>query len=146
MLFSGFDQNADHQFHYTGTYGVHYRYNVLKWLRVGGDLSYSGYREVENGSSYTKTTLGNELALAAKLDFTYLNREHVKLYSGLGIGPAMLINATQSSSDNTRDVSPLFTWCVTPIGVEAGGERVYALAEFNIGFCDFLRAGIGFRF
>lgn len=135
-----------------GTYGLNYGFNVLKWMRVGGSFFYSGWKMDKSDEEKTKTDRYDEMALLAKVDFTYLNRKYVRLYSGAGVG-ANLTNIRHITDGienkdnlNPSEFMPYCGWVVTPIGVEAGGKCVYGIAEINIGRCDFFRAGLGFRF
>lgn len=67
---------------FVGPVSVEYDYNVLKWLRVGGRLSYMYVRDKSRYGSGDNHVLG----ATARLDFTYLNRRKIKLYSGLELG------------------------------------------------------------
>lgn len=135
-----------------GSYGVHYGYNVLSWLRVGGSLSCTGFSETRQYSQRTYIDRTNEFIMMAKVDFTYLNRRHVRIYSGIGAGLDVMwfssyINGQlQPEDEDHKRVTPLPAFTVTPIGIEAGGKRVYGLAEINVGTIDLLRAGVGVRF
>lgn len=135
-----------------GSYGVHYGYNVLPWLRVGGSLSCTGFSETRQYSQRTYVDRTNEFIMMAKVDFTYLNRRHVRIYSGIGAGMDVMwfssyINGQlQPEDEDHKRVTPLPAFTVTPIGIEAGGKRVYGLAEINVGTIDLLRAGVGVRF
>lgn len=135
-----------------GSYGVHYGYNVLSWLRVGGSLSCTGFSETRQYSQRTYVDRTNEFIMMAKVDFTYLNRRHVRIYSGIGAGMDVMwfssyINGQlQPEDEDHKRVTPLPAFTVTPIGIEAGGKRVYGLAEINVGTIDLLRAGVGVRF
>lgn len=138
--------------HIYGTYGIHYGYNVLKWLRVGGSVMYSGWRtETEYSSGNIHTDRNDELQLMGQVDFTYLNRRKVKLYSGIGVGANMTFynmyaNGQPIEEDDAhRMFTPIAAWNVTALGVEFGGERVFGLTEINFGFADVLRVGIGVR-
>lgn len=150
-LFEAFDNSTNTDLHIYGSYGIHYGYNALKWLRVGGSLLYSGDKLKKTGSNnYVHIQQFHELYLIGKLDFTYLNRKYVRLYSGLGLGGGLMIMNDQSSMsgvrpERTHSLAPSVAYYVTPIGIEAGGQRVYGLTEINIGTADLIRAGIGVR-
>lgn len=124
--------------HYAGPFSVEYGYNALRWLRVGGRLSYEyaycrGYEPVYH-----------VFRASGRLDFTYINKEHVRLYSGFEIGAGMSYN--HYPTINEKDfVKPLLVLGMCPIGVEAGGKRVFFKAEFNLGSTEFFRTGIGVR-
>lgn len=119
-----------------GPFTIDYGYNIKYWLRVGGGLRYT------YGSRVNKL-YNHHFDLVTRVDFTYLNRPKVKLYSGLGMGLAM--HYVQQENDyNYIDLEPSFNLCV--IGVHAGGDHVFFLGECNFGTSDALRVGIGCHF
>lgn len=122
----------------TGQIGVQYGYNALKWLRVGGRFSYLGsyYPGYE---PYT-----HSCKVSGRVDFTYLNRRYVTLYSGVELGASVNYNVYSLPDDNY--VKPSLVIGVTPIGIQAGGSHVFGMAELNIGSTEIIRAGIGIRF
>lgn len=148
-LFRG-GEDEDTQTHIYGTYGIYYGFNATKWLRLGVNAFYSGWRIDEIKDAITKTDRTDEIVLLARVDFTYLNCEHVRLYSGLGIGADLSTlrkysNGSLIDEEGNGSLDPYLGWSVTPIGVEAGGKRLYGLLEVNIGHADLVRAGIGVR-
>lgn len=152
-LFDAFEHTGNPHVKIFGSYGIHYGYNALSWLRVGGSFVYSGWNELATDApaNYYHKESYHEFSFIGKVDFTYLNREHVRLYSGVGIGGILNMTDTYGyvsnfAPDSERTYFPNLAWTVTPIGIEAGGKYVYGLAEINIGTADLLRAGIGVRF
>lgn len=135
-----------------GTYGIHYGYNALKWLRVGGGISYGHFKTEATYMKKRHVERYDELILLAKVDFTYLNRRYVRLYSGVGAGVdftfmSKTVDGKRLSEDEAgKFFQALPAWTFTALGVEAGGKRVYGIAEVNIGFTDLLRVGLGVRF
>lgn len=125
--------------HYVGPFSFEYGYNVLRWLRVGGRLTYEyaycrGYEPVYH-----------TIRVNGRIDCTYINKEHVRLYSGFELGAGMSYNRYPTL--NEKDfVKPILVLGLCPIGVEAGSERVFFKAEVNLGSTESLRTGIGFRF
>lgn len=118
---------------FCGSWAFEYDFQVLRWLRVGTELNY------EYWMGNTRT---HDAALMAKVAFTYINQEHIRLYSGVGVGIGMHIDGF---SDGTIAGRYLPAIVGTPIGLQAGNAKVYALVETNIGSASFLRVGIGFR-
>lgn len=151
-IFDQFNHTAESKMKLFGSYGLHYGYNALSWLRVGGSFVYSGWKKTETGEgNYYHTEAFHEFSFLARVDFTYLNREHVRLYSGVGFGGILNMTDTYGyvsdfAPDTDRSYFPNMAWSITPLGIEAGGKYVYGLAEINIGTTDLLRAGIGVRF
>lgn len=150
-IIDAFNEPNNHTY-VAGTYGIHYGYNVLKWLRVGGGLSYGHFKTEATYMKKLHVERYDELILLAKVDFTYLNRRYVRLYSGVGAGVdftfmSKTVDGKRLSEDEAgKSFIPLPAWTVTALGVEAGSKRVYGIAEVNIGFTDLLRVGVGVRF
>lgn len=135
---------------YFGGYSLRYNYNVLKWMQVGGRLSYDGW--LVNGQNPSdpadrKDIYGHRFSWLMGVNFTYVNREHVQVYSGVGLGMGLRIqkNIQAGVAPDLLRRSTL-AYNVTPIGVHVGGPRVYALAEVSIGTESLICAGIGAHF
>lgn len=122
--------------YYTGSINMQYGYNAKRWLRVGGRYSYGAYREP--GKVFHIHNF------AAKLDFTYLNKEHVQLYSGLETGFGML-HYRQSDGKYTA-IRQFWIFNLCPIGVQVGGKHAYFMAEVGLGNTELLRIGAGMHF
>ena len=118
---------------FTGAWAIDYGYNILRWLRLGASVNY----ECWVGNYRT-----HDVSVVARVDFTYINREHVRLYSGLSVGVGMHIS--QYASGAVEGIY-LPAANMTPIGLNFGNERVFGLVETNIGSSSVLRIGIGFR-
>lgn len=153
-VFNSFEEGGGHTVIY-GSYGLHYGFNALKWLRVGGTLLYNGYKTTEYQSNgHEHTTHFDEIIILGRVDFTYLNRPKVRLYSGLGAGIDLSMDRhfcngeiqPNEDGETTNLIQPFASWNVTVFGAEFGGERVFGLAELNWGFADVLRVGLGVRF
>lgn len=112
-----------------GSYTLQYGYNAIKWMRVGASVNYEGFA--------SKIQTYHRAVFLARVDFTYLNRQFVKLYSGVGMG-------IQYAS--VGDFPVRYAYNITPIGIHAGSDRIFALAELNLGATDFMRVGFGVHF
>lgn len=146
-----------------GAYGLQYHYQCLPWLRSGFKVSWEGEgydicnksKDSDGNAVYTRKgyAVSQNAALMGSVQFTYLNRAHVQLYSGLDFGVGAYIRDERydegysNSEGKTHPVTaswlPAFN--ITPIGVAAGGERVFALAEVNLGYESLVKVGIGFH-
>ena len=118
---------------FTGAWAIDYGYNILRWLRLGASANY----ECWAGNDRT-----HDVSLTARVDFTYINREHVRLYSGIAVGLGMHIEHYASGAVEGIYIPAAN---LTPIGLNFGNERVFGLVETNIGSASVLRVGIGFR-
>lgn len=123
-----------------------YRFRVLKWLWVGGDISYCGFfgsfRE-----PYTDQKVGayrdHFISIMPAVRFSYLNREYVTLYSGIAGGIAFEFGKTYP--DYKFHNNHLALQC-TLFGVSAGNQSWFGFAELGWGFKGYANAGFGFRF
>lgn len=121
----------------TPTFSFAYHYRAAKWLWVGATNSITGFKttfrdrltdEIIDSKSEVLGTI------MADLRFSYLNRKHVTLYSGLGLGVAF----------GSRGVFPIGQ--LTAFGVKAGGEHWFGNLELGIGSKGFISTGFGYQF
>ena len=129
-----------------GTYGVGYAHEFLPWLSVTGKCLYEGYDNLVY-TDKEKTTLERKYLTSAitvmpGVRFTYLNRKYVRLYSSIDLGATYM---TDNDTKNDPMSQWIFAFNVTPIGVQAG-NRVYGLAECNVGSDSFFKIGLGVKF
>ena len=146
---------------YYGSYGLQYHYQVNSWCRVGAKFNWEGEDydmwtgKKDDASAVKKgVTFGHTLSLVASAQFTYFNREHVQIYSGLDAGVGTYISDVKylpgyaDSDGNTHPVKA--TWLpafnITPIGVAFGSWRVFGFVETNIGYEAFVKVGLGVHF
>lgn len=130
---------------FIGTYGIDYYYQVNSWFRPGVKIGYEGlvtnvYDTTMNLVNHYHTST---VTVMPSVQFSYLNRKYVKLYSGIDIGFACFFD---NNKNNTSPGTTIFAMNLTPIGIRVGNEWVYGLVETNIGFDAFIKAGIGVRF
>ena len=130
---------------FIGTYGLDYYAQVKSWLRPGVKVVYEGLctkvwdtTNVLVNKYYTTT-----LSFMPSVQFSYLNRRHVKLYSGIDLGVTFLFDNNKQSSGNA---TTLFALNATPIGVRFGNDRMFGLVETNLGMDALVKAGFGMRF
>lgn len=124
---------------YTSFYALEYSYDAAEWVSVGVKLSaLSLYRHRLHHQTLEKIESRHNTTLSAVLcaRFTYLNRQYVQLYSGLGLGVRTNFGVSHETS---------VAYDVTWFGLSVGA-RVYGLFELGSGYSGTLRAGIGFRF
>ncbi len=124
-----------------------YRFRVLKWLWVGGDVSYCGFF----GSfkdNYTDQKVGDYrdhfISIMPAVRFSYLNREHFTLYSGIAGGVALEYS---KSYPDYKAHNNHIAFQLTLLGLSAGSQRWFGFAELGCGYKGgYVNAGVGFRF
>ena len=160
-LFSWIPAAAGHSRHskYYGSYGIQYHHQLKKWCRLGVKGTWEGDNyDLYTGKNDTDVrkgiTFNNMVSLVASVQFLYLTREHVQLYSGLDAGAAADIRDTRydagfdDGNGNSHPVNVVWLPAVniTPLGVAFGSWRFYGFVEVNIGYEAFGKAGLGVHF
>lgn len=122
-----------------------YRFRLLKWLWLGGDISYCGYfgtsKDIYSGEPVYRLR-EHMLCIMPAIRFSYLNREHVTLYSGLASG----LKIGFSNVQNRKDTYVKLPFQLTLFGVSAGSQQWFGFAEIGVGNEGFAKAGFGYRF
>ena len=123
---------------------VTYRYHFRSWLSFGGSVSYCGaYRHYYNSTKEITGYASKHITgLSADLNFVWLSRKALTLYSGLQVGVIGLVGKYR---DDKPDVNFFPLVQLTAIGI-SGGRRWYGFAELTAGMEGFARAGFGYRF
>ena len=88
---------------------------------------------------------------AAELRFSYLNRKHVTLYSGFGLGIGFMVGHPYKQIDfvTNEERVPHYHYSsfqLTAIGVRAGSEHWFGTAELGFGARGFATLGAGYAF
>ncbi|MDR1792721.1 MAG: hypothetical protein LBR36_04695 [Bacteroidales bacterium] len=132
-----------------GTLTVSYLYRPLKWLWIGADVvNYFGeetfyWREYDfNGAvrNYSKEKFHYGIGIAPVVRFSYLNKKHITLYSGLSFGAAYLFSYIPQTKNY---------WQVTMIGANGaiGKNANFILGgEIGFGFKGFFNINAGYSF
>lgn len=122
-----------------------YRYRLLKWLWLGGDVSYCGFFGTSR-NIYTREPMyryrENTVCIMPAIRFSYLNREHVTLYSGFASG----LKFGFSNAYNEKRSYVRLPFQVTLFGVSAGSQSWFGFVEVGYGNEGFAKAGFGYRF
>lgn len=122
-----------------------YRFRLFKWVWLGGDISYCGFygttRDVYSDEPVYKYR-ENMLCIMPAIRFSYLNREHVTLYSGFAVG----IKFAYQKAFNCSTFYVKLPFQLTLFGVAAGSKNWFGFGELGIGNEGILKAGFGYRF
>lgn len=117
-----------------GHYGFQYHYNVLEWLRLGTKIT-------NDVNRITNDSITNHLLMVNVMfstQFTYYNKPRWRVYSGIDVGAAMLIDV------GTKVHNFLPALNITPIGFSYG-RGFYVFVETNLGADSLIKGGIGLR-
>lgn len=127
-----------------------YKYRAAKWLWVGASVSYFGIyssfrdRFTDQVIAHSNTNMVN---ISPVLQFSWLNRKYITLYSGISGGLSLIFgkNFSQETEQVTQDTYLFGNFQLTAIGIKAG-KKWFGFAEVGIGSQSFVTAGVGYRF
>ena len=101
--------------------------------RIKGDILIDGMAEGRYSSDF--------LAGAIEMDYLYLSKPHLQLYSGMGLGVAYCSESNQVFSSSETDDGVKFIYQLNVIGLRLGGIFGFFL-EGGYGYRGIARAGI----
>lgn len=165
-------------YHVSPLYALSTHFRVNKWFWFGVMVSYAHIDDIESRSPLLSnsdqgvqppgTNTGpvcirryNVFTLMPELRFSYLNREHLTLYSGITVGITKffgkftILNIAEegaihpyfTTDENSNSAPTLFASAhITLIGVKMGWKHWFASAELGAGFKGFGAVGIGYEF
>lgn len=132
------------------SFNLGYYYDVLRWLSVGGVVSYS-YTGATYYDGLSDSKVGSfgisNLSLTAMVRFTWLRRPMVRLYSQLGLGMGLYVHSNKLFGNRKTDAwEGIFAGQINYLGVQVG-RKVYGYAELlGLGSHGALVLGVGYRF
>ena len=166
-------------YHISPLYSLSTHFRVNKWFWFGVMVGYAHIDDIESkrplmddsqhhGVELPETNTGpicirryNAFVFMPELRFSYLNREHVTLYSGLSIGITKfygkftILNIEEegpihpyfTAGDKGNSAPTLFASAhVTLIGAKLGWKHWFANAELGVGFKGIGAIGVGYEF
>lgn len=132
------DNDADGDLYIAGSFLASYHIQMLRWLQLGLAVSHTRFwREHPGGkrkSSYT--------TVMPVVNFTWVNRGIVKLYSGVGVGWDFIRKRNSELEDYSWTTDAGFQ--LTFVGVTVG-RRLFGFSEVGIGNHGFFTLGMGYR-
>lgn len=127
--------------HSTGTFSTAYLRKINKWLWLGGCLAFENMkldlRDIYSGEA--DCSYLNCLPVMAMGKAAWLRREHVSLYSKLGLGATPIF-----AEGSVKKVKVAFQ--ISLIGFEFGGNHVFGFVEAGLGLQGVVLAGMRFPF
>lgn len=121
-----------------------YSYSVTSWLEVGATVGYTHVNMPENPADLSSIRLQvkkyNNIMLLGIIDFVWLQKPYLKMYSGLGGG----IDCRIQSGERGHYTSCYFASQITVLGISAG-KQVYGNLELGYGNLEMIRLGIGYK-
>ena len=134
--------------YFTGTYTVGYTYQFLKWIAVGGNLSYSGkFNNIMN--LFDDTKIGkvkeNHFNIAPTIRFSWLNRDYAQMYSKISLGLSIETRTTIKNDVKISYSNINTSGQITFLGISIG-RKVFGFIEAGFGTQGVLIFGVGYKF
>lgn len=129
--------------------GINYHYRLSKWFWAGLSIDYT-YAKDHTDYAYWEYIQERRhfITIMPELRFSYLNRPHVTLYSGLAAGittaPGYHMRSWVEETVNNTKTFPSFQ--ITALGIRAGRDHLFGTFEAGFGFKGFASLGIGYAF
>jgi hypothetical protein len=156
-------------YHFTPVVSLDYHYRAAKWFWLGLSTSYSFMKEklyvgnVVSPDAFHWDCKEHHFLIMPSLRFSYLNRPHVTLYSGVAVGvlinrgnryygdlstlpefvPAAWGFLPAELPDHTSAGS---AFQLTAFGVKAGAKHWFGSFEAGVGIKGFVNFGVGYEF
>jgi hypothetical protein len=140
------DTIADYAPSFYGTGGLEYTRHLNPWLSVGAGVN------INPVNTYIRSTKGHEytwtyycLSVMPRVDFYYMKKSVVSLYSGLQAGACFIFWADKTGNTNYYDfgVSPAFH--INAFGIRIGKE-IGGYMEWGYGFRGIFNFGVSAKF
>lgn len=133
------DRDRGGDLYMAGSFFAGYYFQMLKWLQLGVSVSHTRFwRDYSGGKRNSSYTTAMPV-----VNFTWLNKGIVKLYSGVGVGFDFISEKETGWEDRKLTVDAGFQ--LTFVGV-AVGRRLFGFSEFGMGNHGFFSVGMGYRF
>lgn len=143
---------------FTPVFSLDYHYRASKWFWLGLTTGYNFYKEKGNvgniGMPENPTWQYKEhhFLIMPSLRFSYLNRPHLTLYSGLAVG--LYIKHGREYRDDDLLIEPITidhnrvfsAFQLTAFGVKAGAKHWFGSLELGAGIKGFVNLGVGYEF
>jgi len=160
---------ASTDYHFTPVVSLDYHYRAAKWFWLGLSAGYSFMKEklypgnVVSPDGFHWDCKEHHFLIMTSLRFSYLNRPHVTLYSGLAVGvlinrgnryygdlstlpefvPAAWGFLPAELPDHTSAAS---AFQLTAFGVKAGAKHWFGSFEAGVGIKGLVNLGVGYEF
>lgn len=139
---------------FTPVFSLDYHYRASKWFWLGLTTGYNLYEEKGYGEPENLTWQYKEhhFLIMPSLRFSYLNRPHLTLYSGLSVG--FYIKHGREYRDDDLLIRPITTdhnrvfsaFQLTAFGLKAGAKHWFGSFEAGFGIKGFANLGVGYEF
>jgi len=132
-----------------GGFFIGYKFEVTRRLMLGGIIMYQKKAEDLLFADRSVNFKRQFYTLAVELDYRYVNKELVKLYSGIGLGYTVINESFSGDTTNFRLIDSnepgYFNLHVNAIGVRVG-KALAGFAEIGFGYKGLLNFGISYQF
>ena len=142
---------------FTPVFSLDYHYRATKWFWLGLTTGYNFYKQKGNFMNlerpeYTWQLKEHHFLIMPSLRFSYFNRPHLTLYSGLAVGLYIKHGRVYLDNDflirpRTIDHNRVFSaFQLTAFGLKAGAKHWFGSFEAGFGIKGIVNLGVGYEF
>jgi len=140
------DSVTDYNASLHGVATMEYNRFVTKWLTVGGSLSINPINTViKTKSDLTLTWSYYLFNVMPKVNFYYLNKDMISLYSGIEAGLATILWTDRQGSTTKTDAGFTTAFHVNAFGIRVG-RQIGGFMEWGYGFRGVVNFGVSAKF
>lgn len=140
------DSVTDYNTSLHGVATLEYNRFVSKWLTVGGSMSINPINTVlKTKSDLTLTWSYYVFNVMPKVNFYYINKDMISLYSGIEAGLATIMWTDRQGSTTKTDFGFTTAFHVNAFGIRVG-KQIGGFMEWGFGFRGVANFGLSARF
>jgi len=140
------DSVTDYNASLHGVATMEYNRFVTKWMTVGGSLSINPINTViKTKSDLTFTWSYYVFNVMPKVNFYYLNKDMISLYSGIEAGLATILWTDRQGSTTKTDAGFTAAFHVNGFGMRVG-RQIGGFMEWGYGFRGVVNFGLSAKF
>jgi len=140
------DTIADYSPSFYGTGGIEYSRHLKPWISIGASATLNPintYIRSKKGYEYTWTYY--VLSVMPRVDFYYLNKGVVSLYSGVQAGAAFIFWSDKTGNTTTTDFGVTPAFHINAFGIRIGKD-IGGYMEWGWGFRGVFNFGVSAKF
>jgi len=130
-----------------GNINIAYERRLKQWISIGAVGTFNPvFANIETKAGLSLSYNFYIVSLMPQVNFYYMRKDMVSLYSGLAVGGSLLIEEDRNvNTTNTYETDLVFAYQANFFGFRIGKE-IAGYAEFGMGFKGIINIGISGRF
>jgi hypothetical protein len=140
------DSITDYNASFHGVANMDYNRKIAKWCTLGGSLSINPVSTIITTKGGLNLTWNYYIFnLMPRINFCYLNREMVTLYSGLEAGAALVFWKDRKGPETLTDTDIIPAYHINFFGLRVG-KQIAGFIEWGYGHRGMVNVGVSARY